>query len=69
MSNTNLPDSVLSQVSLGTSDYAAAKPFYDAVLATLQIRCVMSFAGGAGYGRKFPEFWIQPPHDGGKANV
>lgn len=66
---TALPDSVLSHVSLGTNDYPTAKVFYDAVLATLQIRCVMDFPGGAGYGRKFPEFWIQAPHDGGKANV
>jgi catechol 2,3-dioxygenase-like lactoylglutathione lyase family enzyme len=64
-----LPDSVLSHVSLGTNDYARAKPFYDAVLATLQIRCVMDFPGAAGYGRKFPEFWIQRPHDGGRAGV
>ena len=65
----NLPDSVLSHVSLGTNDYPRAKAFYDAVLATLQIKCVMDFDGGAGYGRKFPEFWIQAPHDGGKASV
>ncbi|WP_298933369.1 VOC family protein [uncultured Ramlibacter sp.] len=64
-----LSDSILSHVSLGSNDYARAKPFYDAVLATLQIRCVMDFPGGAGYGRKFPEFWIQAPHDGGKASV
>ena len=64
-----LPDSVLSHVSLGTNDYARAKAFYDEVLATLQIRCVMDFPGGAGYGRKFPEFWIQHPHDGGAAAV
>lgn len=64
-----LPDSVLSHVSLGTNDYPHAKAFYDAVLATLQIRCVMDFPGGAGYGRKFPEFWIQLPHDQGRASV
>jgi catechol 2,3-dioxygenase-like lactoylglutathione lyase family enzyme len=64
-----LPDSVISHVSLGTNDYARAKAFYDAVLATLQIRCVMDFEGGAGYGRKFPEFWIQRPYDGQAATV
>lgn len=69
MPSNNLPDSVISHVSLGTNDYPRAKAFYDAVLATLQIRCVMSFDGGAGYGRKFPEFWVQSPHDGGKAGV
>lgn len=64
-----LPDSVMSHVSLGSNDYPRAKAFYDQVLATLQIQCVMDFPGGAGYGRKFPEFWIQIPHDGGKATV
>lgn len=65
----NLPPSVLSHVSLGTNDYPTAKVFYDAVLATLQIRCVMDFEGGAGYGRAFPEFWIQRPHNGQAASV
>lgn len=64
-----LSESVLSHVSLGTNDYPAAKAFYDAVLATLQIGCVMDFPGAAGYGRKFPEFWIQAPHDGQRASV
>ncbi|ROZ66221.1 VOC family protein [Ramlibacter sp. WS9] len=62
-------DSVISHVSLGTNDYPRAKAFYDAVLATLHIPCFMDFPGGAGYGRKFPEFWIQSPFDGGKASV
>jgi catechol 2,3-dioxygenase-like lactoylglutathione lyase family enzyme len=64
-----LPPSVLSHVSLGTNDFARAKAFYDAVLGTLQIGCVMDFPGGAGYGRAFPEFWIQSPHDGGRASA
>lgn len=66
---TSLPSSVLSHVSLGTNDYPRAKAFYDQVLATLQIQCVMDFEGGAGYGRKFPEFWIQRPYDGNAATV
>ena len=58
----------LSHVSLGTNDFPRAKAFYDAVLATLQMRCVMEFDEGAGYGRELPEFWIQLPHDGAAAN-
>lgn len=64
-----LSPSVMSHVSLGTNDYPTAKVFYDAVLATLQIKCVMDFDGGAGYGRAFPEFWIQKPHDGKEAST
>ena len=59
----------VSHVSLGTNDFPRAKAFYDAVLATLQIRCVMDFSLGAGYGRQFPEFWIQKPHEGGRAST
>jgi catechol 2,3-dioxygenase-like lactoylglutathione lyase family enzyme len=58
----------LSHVSLGTNDFPRAKRFYDAVLATLEIRCVMDFDEGAGYGREVPEFWVQLPFDGASAN-
>ena len=67
-SPAQLPAGVLSHVSLGTNDHPRAKSFYDEVLATLQIRCLMDFPGGAGYGRRFPEFWIQQPQDGGRAS-
>ena len=59
----------ISHVSLGTNDYPKAKAFYDGVLATLGLRCVMDYPGGAGYGREFPEFWIQSPHDGKPASA
>lgn len=59
---------VLAHVSLGTNDFPRAKKFYDAVLATLQMKCLMTYDEGAGYGRDFPDFWIQLPHDGQAAN-
>lgn len=58
----------ISHVSLGTNDFPRARAFYDAVLATLGMRCVMAIDEGAGYGREFPEFWVQLPHDGAAAN-
>jgi predicted enzyme related to lactoylglutathione lyase len=61
--------SVISHVSIGTNDYPRAKAFYDAVLGTLQIGCLMEATGGAGYGRKHPDFWITAPYDGGAANA
>jgi len=64
-----MPLPVISHVSLGTNDFPRAKAFYDGVLATLQIQCVMNFPGGAGYGRHFPDFWIQAPYDGGRASA
>ena len=36
-SPTDMPSSIMSHVSIGTNDYARAKTFYDAVLATLHI--------------------------------
>ena len=60
---------ILSHVSLGTNDYKRAKAFYDAVLATLQIKCLGDYEVTAGYGREFPEFWIGLPHDQGNASV
>lgn len=62
-----LPPSVMSHVSIGTNDFARARAFYDAVLATLQIPRVMEHGESAAYGRAFPEFWVGRPHDGGRA--
>ena len=53
---------ILSHVSVGVTDVPRARKFYDAVLATLQIKVLVEFEG-AGYGREFPEFWIGHPHD------
>jgi catechol 2,3-dioxygenase-like lactoylglutathione lyase family enzyme len=58
----------LSHISLGTNDFPRAKAFYDAVLATLQIRCLQDTEDGSGYGRRFAEFWIGFPHDGADAS-
>jgi catechol 2,3-dioxygenase-like lactoylglutathione lyase family enzyme len=63
------PLPALSHVSIGTNDFPRAKAFYDAVLATLQIACLMDNEDGSGYGRRFPEFWVQFPHDGNAASV
>ena len=69
MASKQLPEGVMSHVSLGSNQVPQAIKFYSAVLATLQIQCLMAESWGAGYGRKFPEFWIQAPHDGGQASV
>jgi len=66
---TETPPSALSHVSLGTADMDRATEFYDRVLATIGIRRIESFPGGAGYGRVWPEFWVQTPIDGRPASV
>jgi len=61
--------SILSHVSVGTNDFERATAFYDAVLATLGCRRIMEHPGAVAYGKQFPEFWVQTPIDGARANV
>ena len=65
------PPSALSHVSLGTNRFGEAAAFYDTVLATLGIGRVhdLSEHQALAYGRAFPEFWIQRPHDGQPAQT
>ncbi len=67
MSNEN--PSIISHVSIGTNQYDKARPFYDAVLATLDIGTIMEHPGAVAYGRQYPEFWLCVPHDGQTASV
>lgn len=63
--------SALSHVSLGTNQFERAAAFYDAVLAPLGIHRVLDLSEhrAIAYGRAFPEFWIQAPHDGQAAQT
>lgn len=65
------PISALSHISLGTNRFDQAVAFYDAVLATLGVRRVLDLTAhqAIAYGRAFPEFWIQRPHDGRAAET
>ena len=60
---------MLDHVSIGVRDFAAARRFYDAVLATLGAKCLYEYEGGAGYGTEQPDFWLNatqhpvPPDD------
>ena len=60
--------SILSHVSVGTNDFAAATAFYDAALGALGIGRVMDHPGAQAYGKQFPEFWVQQPIDGAPAS-
>ena len=61
--------SILSHVSLGTNDFARAAAFYDKIMPTLGCRRVMEHPDAVAYGKMFPEFWIQTPHDGHPAGT
>lgn len=61
--------SIISHVSIGTNDFERAAAFYDKVLSVLGCKRIMEHPGAIAYGKKFPEFWVQAPIDGGKAGV
>jgi catechol 2,3-dioxygenase-like lactoylglutathione lyase family enzyme len=64
------PASIMSHVSIGTNNLAAATAFYDRVLNTLGIERKETIDGFAvAYGRSFPEFWVSRPFDERTANV
>jgi catechol 2,3-dioxygenase-like lactoylglutathione lyase family enzyme len=49
---------MLNHVSIGVSDIARTKRFYDAVLEPLGYRCLSDGAGSLGYGDEVVAFWI-----------
>lgn len=69
---------MLSHVTLGVRDIAAAQAFYDELLATLGYLRLYSVEGGVGYGRRGDagaSFWLvlpldgRPPHPGNGVHV
>lgn len=62
--------SIISHVSVGSNDLERALAFYDAVLATVGAERKHEVPGVAvGYGKAFPEFWVQTPYDGKAAGI
>ena len=61
--------SIINHVSIGTNDFDRAVAFYDKVLAVLGCKRIMEHPGGVAYGKLYPEFWVQVPLDGGKAEA
>ena len=59
--------SIMHHASIGTNDFEAATTFYDIVLATIGAKRVLDFPGAVAYGKVYPEFWVQKPHDGASA--
>lgn len=63
-----------SHVTVGTNDYAAAKAFYEAVLAPLGLACIHADATGGAAGwavdpDRTPQFWLVRPFDGKAATA
>ena len=61
--------SIMSHVSVGTNDLERALAFYDPVLATLGAGRLIEHAEAVAYGREYPEFWVNVPHDNKPATV
>ncbi len=51
---------MINHVSIGVSDIARAKTFYDAAFAPLNYRCLSESAEYLGYGDETPAFWVLP---------
>jgi len=49
---------MISHVSIGTKDIAAARRFYDAALTPLGYKCLMEGNEFLGYGATSPAFWV-----------
>lgn len=54
---------MIDHVSIGVRDLAQAAAFYDAVLAALGMTQVRVRATRIGYGKNYPEFWINARPD------
>ena len=63
---------MIDHVSVGVADLDRAARFYEAVLATLGLSRLVTRPATIGYGKRYPEFWInlrkdmpKVPHESG----
>lgn len=49
---------MIDHVSIPVSDLEASKAFYDAVLGVLGFARLIERAATIGYGKRYPEFWL-----------
>jgi len=49
---------MIDHVSIAVPDLTASAAFYDGVLATLGLQRLVSREGTVGYGKRYPEFWL-----------
>jgi catechol 2,3-dioxygenase-like lactoylglutathione lyase family enzyme len=61
---------VIDHIKLHVADFDTSKAFYEAALAPLGFRVMMEpVPGYAGFGDKFPFFWIQQRDEGAHPTV
>ena len=62
--SSDLP-SIMGHVSIGSNQFDKAVAFYDKVLATIgAARIIEAGDFAVAWGKQFPEFWVQKPHNG-----
>ena len=49
---------MIDHVSVGVSDLERAARFYESALAALGLSCVVTRPATIGFGKNYPEFWI-----------
>ena len=49
---------MIDHASIGVRDLAAAAAFYERVLATIGLQKLVAREGTVGFGKKYPEFWL-----------
>ncbi|MBS0242588.1 MAG: VOC family protein [Proteobacteria bacterium] len=49
---------MIDHVSLGVADLEASTAFYEAVLAPLGLRVLVRRAASTGFGKRYPEIWL-----------
>lgn len=60
---------MIDHVSVAVSDLAASAAFYDKVLAPLGLARVAERDGSIGFGKKYPEFWLNLRVDMGQVGA
>jgi len=66
---------MIDHISIAVSDIKAAARFYEALLAPLGMRRVREWPTSIGFGKTYPEFWIneradlEPPDDDNGAHI
>lgn len=62
--------SIMAHVSIGTNKFDEAVAFYDKLMTIIGAKRIVEVPGLAiSWGKQFPEFWVQLPHDGGTAET
>ena len=54
---------MIDHVSVGVSDLCKAVEFYTAIFAPLGISRIIDKPGSIGFGKKYPEFWVNQRDD------